>query len=59
MFWAASAGHLEMCKFLVNNGINFSRVDANKETALHYAKKNKHEHVISYIQELKNQKKNK
>lgn len=29
------------------------KVDGNKETALHYAKKNKHIHVVNYIQELK------
>lgn len=30
-----------MCKFLVEAGIDYNKIDHNKETALHYAKKNK------------------
>lgn len=54
LFWSAGGGHLEMCKFLVNNNVNFNKVDGNKEMAIHYARKNRHAHVAAYLQELRN-----
>lgn len=53
IFWAASHGHEEMCKLLVNRNTNFSQIDNNRETPLHYAKKNKHRNIVEYFSRLK------
>ena len=42
-----------MCKLLVNRNANFGMVDANRETPLQYARKNKHKHVSEYLSSLK------
>lgn len=51
LFYAA--GFLEMCKFLVNSGVNFQRVDFLKQTALYYAKLKKEPSCIAYLSDLK------
>lgn len=47
-----------MCKFLVNCGVNFQRVDFNKQTALHYARLKKEQACIAYLTDLKQNMKN-
>lgn len=42
-----------MCKLLVNRNANFALQDANRETPLHYARKNKQKHVSEYLGSLK------
>lgn len=52
------ARYIEMCKLLVNSGINFQRVDFLKQTALNYAKSHHATDCIAYFNELKHNMKN-
>ena len=52
MFYAAKHGKLAVCKFLVENGINYSHTDSKKQTALNYAKKAKNKEVVDFLQGL-------
>ena len=56
IFYPAAKGYLEMCKLLVNRNANYQLVDKNKETPIHYARKNKSRNVIEYFSSLKIQK---
>ncbi len=56
MFWAASGGHLEMCKQLINRGCNPWAIDKNKKTPMTFARMNHHTHVVDFFTGLKKEK---
>ena len=56
LFWAASGGHLEMCKQLINRGCNPAAVDNKKKTASSFARANHHSHIVDYLSTFKKEK---
>ena len=59
LFYAAKLGHLETCKTLVEKGAKHDYTDKNKQNALFWAKKSGNKDLIDYLNQLKQQKKNK
>jgi hypothetical protein len=59
LFYAAGAGHLEMCRLFVDYGVNVQLLDRNRERAINYARKNgstrfvDHPHVVDYLNNCK------
>jgi ankyrin repeat protein len=48
---AASSGHLEVVRFLLEKGAKIDAVDSEMRTALHLAAQNGHSHVVSLLKE--------
>ncbi len=49
LIWAAAAGHLEIVKFLVENGANLHAQTCDGYTPLHYANANGHWEVAKFL----------
>lgn len=51
LMFAAAAGHLAICKLLVENGADVNAEDEDKEVVLWYAVRNGHHDVYNYLRE--------
>ena len=49
LFYAAREGKLEVCKLLVEKGVDVDHMDNRKQIALHFAKKFKRDDVVDYL----------
>ena len=57
LYYAARKGFTEMCKQLVEKGLNAAHLDAQNKTAADYAKKARHNDTFDFLnQEVRIQK---
>jgi hypothetical protein len=49
----AASGNLEMCKICVERGAQVDRTDKFNCTAVHYAKALHHDHIVEYLESIK------
>ena len=57
LYYAAKKGHVEMCRLLVEKGVDTHHVDSSHKTALDYARKLKNSEIVELLSgEAKRQK---
>ena len=59
LFYAAREGHVDICRYLIENGADYQIQDQKRQTALNYAKKFQRKAVIEYLQQINFQNKEK